>query len=64
MDRNRLDAILFGQRTLAPDVPSERVVVIANDEATACASALSGVFAKRTSARPLALESSRLPAIF
>jgi len=64
MDRTRLEAILSGPRTLAQNTPSAKTVVIANDEVTACATVLSDVFAKRTSARPLVLESSQLPAIF
>jgi hypothetical protein len=64
MDRTRLNAILFGQRTLATTTPPEKLVIVANDEVTACAEALTGIFTKRTAARPMVLESSQLPAIF
>lgn len=64
MDRTRLNAILSGQQTLKGKAPAAPVVLQPDEKVQALASTLGKLTKTVAGARPLALASSQLPAIF
>jgi hypothetical protein len=64
VDRARLDEILSGKRSLKSKAPAEPVVIKPSEMHQASARLVAMLATRSAGARPIALASSQLPAIF